>query len=121
MECNFRVFLVSLFSEEVNVVLYKGSIRLTSLAFIFQNIPSSPYQLEELVNNIKSVDSIPVKLNLLTSLLKLFFKRPPECQKILGKLFKYYCGGIISRFLFSNLPCFGHSFRQLRYFLIASR
>ncbi|XP_066922710.1 uncharacterized protein [Clytia hemisphaerica] len=73
------------------------SIGKAALVWIYgeygEDIPSSPYKLEELVDNIQDIDSISVKLNLLTGMLKLFFKRPPECQKTLGKLFKYFCGG----------------------------
>ena len=58
-----------------------------------QQIPSSPYQLEELVDNIRHINSTAVKLNLLTSMVKLFFKRPPECQKSMGRLLKYCTSG----------------------------
>ncbi|XP_065655849.1 AP-4 complex subunit beta-1 isoform X4 [Hydra vulgaris] len=54
-----------------------------------QNIDAAPYNLETLVDHIEDENCLLVKLNLLTALVKLFFKRPPECQKILGKFLKY--------------------------------
>lgn len=48
-------------------------------------IPESPYLLEELIE--KFGDEQPkVRLQLLASTMKLFFKRPPECLPILGNL-----------------------------------
>ncbi|XP_047138346.1 AP-4 complex subunit beta-1 isoform X2 [Hydra vulgaris] len=54
-----------------------------------QNIDVAPYNLETLVDHIEDENCLLVKLNLLTALVKLFLKRPPECQKILGKFLKY--------------------------------
>jgi AP-4 complex subunit beta-1 len=48
-------------------------------------IPDSPYLLEALINNF--ADELPkVRLQLLTSTMILFFKRPPECLPIVGAL-----------------------------------
>ena len=55
-------------------------------------IPQSPYLLEEVIDNIEEEQSSQVKLQLLTATMKLFFKRPPECQHILGKLLEYLVG-----------------------------
>lgn len=54
-----------------------------------QSIPDSPYMLEPLVDRIDSEQSAEVKLQLLTATMKLFFKKPPECQDMLGRLLKY--------------------------------
>lgn len=63
-----------------------------SNVWYLKDIPDSPYRLEELVDCIEDVQSVGVKLNLLTAMFKLFLKRPPECQKALGKLIKYCIG-----------------------------
>ena len=39
-----------------------------------------------------SEESSLVKLHLLTAAMKLFFKRPPECQEMLGRLLEYAVG-----------------------------
>ena len=52
-------------------------------------LDDAPYLLEELVEEVAdgTVEvEVPVKLELLTSTLKLFFKRPPEVKPALGKL-----------------------------------
>lgn len=54
-----------------------------------QSIPNSPYLLEPLVDKIASEQSAEVKLQLLTATMKLFFKKPPECQHMLGRLLKF--------------------------------
>ncbi|XP_078345034.1 AP-4 complex subunit beta-1-like isoform X2 [Oculina patagonica] len=54
-----------------------------------QSIPDSPYMLEPLVNKVASEQSAEVKLQLLTATMKLFFKKPPECQDMLGRLLKF--------------------------------
>ncbi|KAK3736104.1 hypothetical protein QZH41_013529 [Actinostola sp. cb2023] len=54
-----------------------------------QCIPESPYILETLVNTIEEEQSAEVKLQLLTAMMKLFFKKPPECQATLGILLAY--------------------------------
>ncbi|XP_057304305.1 uncharacterized protein LOC130641504 isoform X2 [Hydractinia symbiolongicarpus] len=54
-----------------------------------EDISFSPYHLEELVDRIEEEHSPVVKLNLLTAMMKLFFKRPPECQNALGNLLQY--------------------------------
>lgn len=54
-----------------------------------QSIPDSPYLLEPLVDRIASEQSAEVKLQLLTATMKLFFKKPPECQDMLGRLLKF--------------------------------
>eukprot|EP00164_Ancoracysta_twista_P001705 GFYU01002235.1.p1 GENE.GFYU01002235.1~~GFYU01002235.1.p1 ORF type:complete len:611 (-),score=160.67 GFYU01002235.1:77-1909(-) len=51
-----------------------------------QHIPDGPYVLEPLVENFAEEPSSAVKLELLTATMKLFFKRAPEVQPILGQL-----------------------------------
>jgi len=46
----------------------------------------SPYCLEKLIDSYDTIKSADVKIALLTSTMKLFFKRPPEVQKMLGRL-----------------------------------
>lgn len=48
--------------------------------------------LEPLVDKIESEQSAEVKLQLLTATMKLFFKKPPECQDMLGRLLKFCVG-----------------------------
>ena len=48
--------------------------------------------LEPLVDKISSEQSAEVKLQLLTATMKLFFKKPPECQDMLGRLLKFCVG-----------------------------
>lgn len=54
-----------------------------------QSIVDSPYLLEPLIDRIASEQSAEVKLQLLTATVKLFFKKPPECQHMLGRLLKF--------------------------------
>lgn len=54
-----------------------------------QSIVDSPYLLEPLIDRIASEQSAEVKLQLLTATMKLFFKKPPECQHMLGRLLKF--------------------------------
>lgn len=48
--------------------------------------------LEELVNNVADEASSEVKLQLLTAVMKMFMKRPPECQDMLGRLLEHAIG-----------------------------
>lgn len=43
----------------------------------------APYLLEPLAGNLEE-EEVEVRLALLTAAAKLFFKRPPECQRLLG-------------------------------------
>jgi len=54
-----------------------------------QFIPDSPYMLESVIDHITDEHSSDVKLQLLTATMKLFFKRPAECQEMLGRLLQY--------------------------------
>ena len=55
--------------------------RLTVVAAVLQD---APYLLEPVVDTFDA-EEVPVRLALLSAVAKLFFKRPPECQKLLGK------------------------------------
>ncbi|EGD72905.1 hypothetical protein PTSG_04634 [Salpingoeca rosetta] len=52
-----------------------------------QLLEEGPYVLESFIDDVNSEKSPTVRLQLLTSAVKLFFKRPPEMQKMLGRLF----------------------------------
>ena len=45
----------------------------------------SPYLLEPIVHSF-SAEPSPVRLAMLSAVAKLFFKRPPECQLLLGSV-----------------------------------
>lgn len=51
-----------------------------------QDMRRAPYVLEKLIDEFSEETSSTVLLELLTSALKLFFKRPPEMQSMLGRL-----------------------------------
>lgn len=51
-----------------------------------QDMRRAPYVLEKLIDEFSEETSPAVLLELLTSALKLFFKRPPEMQSMLGRL-----------------------------------
>jgi AP-4 complex subunit beta-1 len=57
-----------------------------------ESLPNTPYVLEELVNNVADEASSEVKLQLLTAVMKMFMKRPPECQDMLGRLLEHAIG-----------------------------
>ena len=53
-----------------------------------EEIIEAPYMIEPIIDSYDD-DLIPVvKLHLLVAAMKLFFKRPPEMQKMLGRLLK---------------------------------
>uniref|UniRef100_A0A6U3AKM9 Beta-adaptin appendage C-terminal subdomain domain-containing protein n=2 Tax=Lotharella globosa TaxID=91324 RepID=A0A6U3AKM9_9EUKA len=52
-------------------------------------IDDAPYILEQLIDNYQDEESSLVRSELLTATMKLFFKRPPELQKMLGRLLKH--------------------------------
>ncbi|GFH56248.1 beta subunit of clathrin adaptor complex AP2 [Chaetoceros tenuissimus] len=49
-------------------------------------IPEAPYALEKLIDGYDHIKCSEVKSALLTSTIKLFLKRPPEVQRMLGRL-----------------------------------
>ena len=53
------------------------------------NILEAPYALETIINGYDDEQSVVVKLQVLTASMKLFFQRPPEMQRMLGKLLKF--------------------------------
>ncbi|XP_065187426.1 AP-4 complex subunit beta-1-like [Sycon ciliatum] len=54
-----------------------------------EHLEDAPYLLEHIIDNIATEESSTVRLELLTATMKLFFKRPPECQLMLGRLLEY--------------------------------
>ena len=52
-------------------------------------LTEAPYSLEKLIDSYDTISDSNVKIALLTSTVKLFFKRPPEVQKMLGRLLKH--------------------------------
>ena len=55
------------------------------------------------MDRIASEQSAEVKLQLLTATMKLFFKKPPECQDMLGRLLKFCVGTICMYDVFMSL------------------
>jgi len=51
-----------------------------------EEITDAPYMLEPLIDAYGAETSVDVKLALLTAATRLFFKRPPEMQNMLGRL-----------------------------------
>jgi len=51
-----------------------------------ESINEAPYVIEKLINDYDNLKDVAVKNALLTATMKLFFKRPPECQAMLGRL-----------------------------------
>jgi len=49
-------------------------------------VQDAPYALEKLIDNYDSIKDPIVKHNLLNATMKLFFIRPPEVQRMLGRL-----------------------------------
>lgn len=54
-------------------------------------IDDAPYILERFIDEFEQQNKRIVRLQLLTATVKLFFKRPPEVQKMLGRLLKAAC------------------------------
>lgn len=50
-------------------------------------IIEAPYLLEPVIDEYSELESPVMKMQLLSSSVKLFFKRPPEMQRMLGRLF----------------------------------
>eukprot|EP00911_Craspedida_sp_UC1_P002022 UC1_evm1s1561 len=51
-----------------------------------ERFESAPYVLETIVEHVDEEEAASVRLELLTTAVKLFFARPPECQRTLGRL-----------------------------------
>ena len=52
-------------------------------------IEDAPYILERMIEAQKAYNSTKISLTLMLSLMKLFFKRPPEVRAMLGAYFEY--------------------------------
>lgn len=53
-----------------------------------QDVSDAPYVLESIVEGWAEEESEAVRLEILTAVAKLFFKRPPECHRLLGRVLK---------------------------------
>ena len=49
-----------------------------------ENIPLAPYYLEPVLTNLADESNVTVRMQSLSCAMKLFFKRPPEMQAMLG-------------------------------------
>ena len=67
-------------------------LRMYANTYTFQSLPHTPYMLEEVVKSVSEESSSSVKLQLLSAVMKMFFKRPPECQDMLGRLLEHSIG-----------------------------
>ena len=50
------------------------------------DVPDAPYALEKMIDTYDDIKDVSVKLHLLNATMKLFFRRPPEVQRMLGRL-----------------------------------
>eukprot|EP00339_Tiarina_fusa_P008742 CAMPEP_0117052522 /NCGR_PEP_ID=MMETSP0472-20121206/36303_1 /TAXON_ID=693140 ORGANISM="Tiarina fusus, Strain LIS" /NCGR_SAMPLE_ID=MMETSP0472 /ASSEMBLY_ACC=CAM_ASM_000603 /LENGTH=848 /DNA_ID=CAMNT_0004767177 /DNA_START=116 /DNA_END=2662 /DNA_ORIENTATION=+ len=50
------------------------------------DVQDAPYALEKMIDNYDTIKDVSVKLHLLNATMKLFFRRPPEVQRMLGRL-----------------------------------
>lgn len=60
-------------------------------------IPNAPYALEKLIDNYDQLKDTGVKHNLLNATMKMFFQRPPEVQRMLGRLLHKACDDVSSQ------------------------
>ena len=51
-----------------------------------QEVVEAPYILEPVIDNYNEESNVNLKLQMLSSTMKLFYKRPPEMQAMLGRL-----------------------------------
>eukprot|EP00163_Fabomonas_tropica_P026258 TRINITY_DN4741_c1_g2_i1.p1 TRINITY_DN4741_c1_g2~~TRINITY_DN4741_c1_g2_i1.p1 ORF type:complete len:735 (+),score=210.81 TRINITY_DN4741_c1_g2_i1:45-2207(+) len=51
-----------------------------------EHLDEAPYMLEPFIDNFEEEQSPAVRMQVLTTAMKAFFKRPPECQAMLGRL-----------------------------------
>lgn len=65
----------------------KGSI-IWMLGEYGEHLQEAPYILETYIDGAEEETSSSVQLHLLTATVKLFIKRPAECQDMLGRLFE---------------------------------
>lgn len=60
-------------------------------------IRDAPYAIEKLIDTYETIKDPIIKIALLTSTMKLFLVRPPEVQKMLGKLLKKATNDVTSQ------------------------
>ena len=70
-------------------------------------IVESPYMIENIIENYNEENSIELKLQLLTTTCKLFFKRPPEVQLMLGNYFQKESCEFVNWLLLGKLLNYG--------------
>lgn len=56
------------------------------LGEVADHVPETPYAIEKCIDSYQDIKDSKIKMALLTTTMKLFFKRPPELHKMLGKL-----------------------------------
>lgn len=60
-----------------------------------ERISSAPYTLEAFIDGVRSETSMELKMELLTSTMRLFLCRPAETQDMLGRLLHYCIGACL--------------------------
>lgn len=84
-----RPFLDSLVDKYRNLAFGDDESKI-ALAWVLgefgEHIADAPYILESMCSSFKD-ESPGMRLDLLTAMMKLFFKRPPEVQPLLGQVF----------------------------------
>lgn len=58
-----------------------------------ERVSSAPYTLEVFIDGVRCEASLGVKMELLTTTMRLFLCRPAETQDMLGRLL-HYCIGV---------------------------
>eukprot|EP00731_Ephydatia_muelleri_P023373 Em0015g956a len=90
--------LLSLFAMEMDYVTAEALVAMTNILRQFENmveviLPRLPSSLDLVPTHLAKLHLSgyleTVKLQLLTATMKLFFKRPPECQAMLGRLLEH--------------------------------
>lgn len=76
------------------LLLYQGRQALLWLLGVYgERVSSAPYTLEVFIDGVRSEASLGVKMELLTTTMRLFLCRPAETQDMLGRLL-HYCIGV---------------------------
>jgi AP-4 complex subunit beta-1 len=60
-------------------------------------VPEAPYSIEKLIDGYENIVDPTIKSTLLSTTMKLFFKRPPEVQKMLGRLLSKVINDVTSQ------------------------
>lgn len=81
LECIVKIYKEMAFEDSDSKVAF-----VWVLGEFGEHIPESPYLLETIGQDLSS-ETHALRIEVLTSLMKLFFKRPPEVQPILASVF----------------------------------